>query len=305
MAPMEMLKGKSLKKDSPVRVIAPAGPFAKEKFLRGIDQLKSWGLRPAWREDIFEKDGFCAGGDERRAEEFNEAACDESCRAIFCARGGYGSMRILERIDIKAMKKDPKPIIGFSDNTALILYLREKCGLVSIHGPMPAGDQFAGMEPAVEAWFKKCLFHAQAPGDAPLFDVEVLKPGRAVGRVVAGNLTMIIHMLAAGLISNFDDCLLIIEDVNEPAYRIDRMLRSLKLAGILKGLKGLVFGEFLTDAQDDIRRVARDYAHDVDGPVLLGAPVGHGKRNVPIPVGVMAQLDADHAKLNILESAVC
>ncbi len=302
---METLKGQKLTKACRVRVVAPAGPFAKVQFFHGIARLQSWGLHPTWREDVFESENFWAGSDERRAAEFNEAIVDEKCRAVFCARGGYGSIRILDRIDIPSVANNPKPVIGFSDNTALILYLYAKCGLASIHGPMPAGEQFSMMKPEVESWFQKCLFCSEAPGDMPLFQTKIVKSGRTSGRIIAGNMTIIIHLLAAGLMPDPTDCILFLEDVNESDYRIDRMLCTLKLAGVLERIRGIVFGEYLPTRKTDLRRIVEDYAKYINGPVLIRGPLGHGEVNVPIPVGTMAELDADASRLTILESVVC
>jgi len=299
------MRGAALKPGDQVRITAPASPFSKKRFFRGVDILRSWELEPKWREDIFSSHRFLAGDDSRRLDELHEAFLDEKTKAIFFARGGYGSMRILDRIDEEIVRSHPKPLVGFSDNTALLLDLWERTGLLGLHAPMVASPQLIKIPSPIEEWYRRLLFSSEPPGKAPGFPIKTVVGGTARGPVIPGNFTIITHLLAAGRLRNWDGAILLLEEEGEAPYRVDRMFTALRLAGVLERIGGLVLGQFLGLEQSAFLDIIGDVEPAIKCPFVFGAAVGHGEVNVPVPVGAEALLDADKGFLEILESPVC
>lgn len=287
-----------------MRVAAPAGPFEREKFDRGVEILHAWGLVPRWRTDVFDTRGYLAGEDERRAEEWREAVSDPDCAAVFAARGGYGSIRLFERFPASVFVGDPRLLIGFSDVSILLWEFHRRGGWASLHGPMPAGEQFSAMDEVREAWYRRLLFDASPPGPAPLGELRAVRSGSVEGMLMPANLTLLVHWLATGRAVP-PGAILVVEDVNEPAYRLDRMLATLRMAGVFQRAAGVVFGDFDGVDSQAVAALADDVLADFGGPCVVGATVGHGVVNTSLPLGVAARLDADALRLDILESPVC
>ncbi|MCZ7585626.1 MAG: LD-carboxypeptidase [Deltaproteobacteria bacterium] len=293
------LKAPALRKGDRVRVVAPAGPFSRDLFEAGIQRLRDWGLEPVWAADIFAKEGYLAGTDERRLRELHEALADKSSRAIFCARGGYGSMRLLSKFDLRRLRSGPKLVLGFSDNTALLWDLFRRSALCGIHGPMVASKQLTEIRPARERWLRRLIFSAGAPGRVPSFRLRGRVGGRAAGFYYRGNLTLITHLLAAGRAPRFDERLLVLEDVGESAYRIDRMLTTLRLAGVFDRAAGGRFRALLTVSTPPNtmpwQRISRVVSRARSRRERRS---GHGRENVALPVGTRAVLDTHREPSN-------
>jgi len=257
------------------------------------------GLRPRYPQEIFTQDGFLAGSDQSRAETINALLADEETKAIFCARGGYGSMRIMNRINLDLIKLRPKIMIGFSDVTALLLALHQAVGLVTFHGPVITSLSQADEETVLA--LKKLLLR-QGVFPFALSDTRVILPGRAEGPLIGGNLTILIHLLATPHLPDLDRAVLFLEDTGEPPYRLDRMLTTLKLSGILKRCSGLIFGQFLDcGTHDEVHRVIAGNLADFHGPVVADFPIGHGSRNITLPIGPRAILDTRAGCLDLAE----
>ena len=239
-----------LKSGDTIGIAAPAGPFEADLFEKGVTVLRGMGFEVHIPEAIFQRNGFLAGPDETRAGVLNALFRDPGIAAILCARGGYGSTRVLPFLDWAAIRHNPKPFVGFSDITVLHSLLRERAGLVSFHGPM--GTTLATAGEATLAQFRQTLM-SPSPVDLEPSGVEVLRRGSAEGRVVGGNLSMLCHLVGTPYAPNFDGCLLLLEDVAEAPYRIDRMLVQMFLAGCFDKVRGLVLGQFEDcGALDDI-----------------------------------------------------
>jgi muramoyltetrapeptide carboxypeptidase len=223
---------------------------------------------------------------------------DSSIRAILCTRGGYGSMRLLERIDYYAIHQHPKIIAGYSDITALLMAVYKKTGLLTFHAPMlrnlSQGHDLAELVNTLES------------GKIPRFDLKngtCLYRGKTTGILAGGNLTLITNLLGTPFIPSFEGGILFLEDRGESLYRIDRMLTHMRLSGYLNGIKGLVAGTFEDCGNmSNIEALLRDITSDLHIPVVTGLLTGHGATNLAVPIGVKATLDTDSMTMSIDDS---
>jgi muramoyltetrapeptide carboxypeptidase len=261
--------------------------------------------------------GYLAGDDKRRAADLNAAFADRDMRAVFCVRGGYGATRILDRLDYGPLADDPKPILGYSDITAVLAAVWHEAGLVGFHGPMVATSERLAMGSAMRRLQRELVIETSLPPALPSVEGEfphVLKEGRAEGRLVGGNLSLVCALIGTPWQIDTTGQILFLEDVDEDPYRVDRMLTQLRQAGFLMRAAGLVLGDFhvedtpVASAHPDMARVLADCTADVRGPVIHGCPFGHRPRSWTIPFGVRARLDAPDEKavprLTLLEPAV-
>lgn len=290
-------------------VVAPASPVRfPERLEAGTALLASWGLRPRLLPHVFDRHGFLAGHDDDRLADLHAAWADPQVRALWCARGGYGSSRLLDRLDDDLLRGEPKVLVGFSDVTALHLGLARR-GLVSFHGPTGEWNPARTGEHAA-ASLRRALTDPRPLGPLPTGPLTTLVPGRARGSLIGGNLSLV--AAAVGTVDQPDTRgrLLLLEDVGERPYRIDRMLRQLLRAGLLAPAAGLVFGEFARceetrpeRASFTLHEVLAAFAAEVGLPAVAGVPLGHGPGQLTVPLGVEAELDADRGTLVFIEAA--
>lgn len=304
-----------------IMFVAPAGDLNEERMLRARDRLEEMGYEVKMRDDLFAADGYLAGSDERRAEELMQAFLDPEVDAIFPGTGGYGTMRIFDRLNFEAIRANPKIVIGFSDITALHLALNRQAGLVTFHTPNPMwglGNE-DGMKPFTEEYFWKAItadnaversgYTIEVSRDAP--QIVTLGKGKAQGRLAGGNLSMISALEGTPYAIDTRDAILVVEDVREAPYRIDRMLRQLHLSGKLQTLRGAVLGQFTRNYDREEDQMTEDPRFTVDGvlrqyfeplgiPVLMNFPVGHHPYNASLPLGAQAEIDAKKGTLRIL-----
>jgi len=284
-----------------VGIVAPAGPFDPEKFMKGKAVLESMGFQTFFDESIFHKYGFLAGTDIQRADQVNRLFADPDVQAVVCARGGYGSMRILPFLDFETIQENPKIFIGYSDISALLSVLHDRCGLVTFHGPVVTTLANAAQETI--AAMRTVLTSNTILELKPEKGI-VIKPGAALGTVAGGNLTTLCHLVGTPYTPSFNGKILLLEDLGEAPYRIDRMLTQMELAGCFEGLKGLVLGSFEECGQpDEIFRIVQEIFGDLDIPILSGFEIGHRRINITIPIGLGATLDADRQVLAFHEPA--
>lgn len=291
----------ALSEGSHIRVIAPASPFPREDFERGLARLRAR-YRVTHRPDIFAEHGYLAGDDARRLDELHEALADPEVDAIVAARGGYGVTRILGRIDPERVRSAKKLLVGFSDLTALHA-LWARAGVRSIHGPMVAA--LGRTEPAqVDRWFRM----AEGGVPEPLTGLPSLRGGVAEGPLLGGNLALLAALLGTPHGPPLERAVLFLEDVGEAPYRIDRMLTSLREAGWLGQIAAVALGTFRgCEPRADGRRlveVLHDRLADLGLPVLAGVGAGHVEDNLELPFGARVRLDADAGELCFLEPAV-
>lgn len=256
--------------------------------------MEGLGLKVVVPRAVFNRHGYLAGTDDQRAEAFNRLAVDPDIKAIVCARGGYGSLRLLDLLDFEAFAQNPKIFVGFSDVTALLAALIRHCRCVVFHGPMAAtvtGPDADSLQQAL-----------MAPDAPQLRGRLALRPGMAAGPVVGGNLTTFCHLLGTAFEPKLDRVIWFIEEKGEATYRIDRMLTQMKLAGRLDGLAGVILGRF-TDCGDPavIYRLVADIVPDI--PIMAGLDAGHGTPNLTLPIGLEAVLDAGACTLRYQRAA--
>jgi muramoyltetrapeptide carboxypeptidase len=289
-----------------IRVVAPSGPVPREAFLAGTAVLRA---RYDVRHDdgVFARTGYLAGPDERRLAELGAALADPDARAIVMARGGYGLLRLLPFIDRQALQRQPRPIVGFSDGTAL-LALAASAGVAAIHGPVVT--QLGGLS----ADDQQALFaRLETPGRALLLDgLEELIPGRVQGPLLGGNLEMFSRLLGTPYMPDVTGAILFFEDLGERPYRIDRLLAHLDLAGVFNAASAVVAGDFSGCREPEPTRadsptvdeVLVDRLGRLPIPVALAGAFGHGTRNRALPYATLCELDTSTGTLTALEGAV-
>ncbi len=276
-----------------IRVVAPAGPFDREPFERGLEVLRSrFGLVPRMREDVWDRSGYLAGSDARRADEWNEAARDPEAVAMWCARGGYGAMRLLPRLETGRLLLAPKWVVGFSDITILHAALNQ-AGLATLHGPHVTG---LGRLPPEALDHLEGLLFGRDGGRVGMGVVGtgVIRPGRASGPLLGGSLTLLAHLCGTRWQPKLAGALLFIEDVGEKPYRLDRYLTQLRLSGALDHVVGVAVGQ-LTDCMDpDLQgaEVVRELVGALGVPAIEGIAAGHEPMNLAMPLGLVATLVA-------------
>ena len=280
-----------LQPGSLIGVTAPASPFAPDVFERGVRALREMGFEVRYSEDLFDSCGYLAGPDEQRAAAFNRLVADPEIDAIMCARGGYGSLRILPLLDYARVAEHPKAVIGFSDVTALLWALYSRCGLIGFHGPLVTTLADAAPADRSALWDAiACEGHLRLHFES----AAVIRSGRACAPVAGGNLTTLCHLLGTPYAPAFRDHIVFLEDRGEAPYRLDRMLTQMKMAGCFDGMQGLVLGSFRDcGAREEVWGVVAEMFTDAKWPILAGVDAGHSGPNVTIPLGVEAALDAE------------
>lgn len=284
-----------------VALVAPAGPVRSAAELDvAVEQARSLGWEPVLGTNAQLTHGYLAGADTARLADLNTALRDDRIDGIWCLRGGYGAMRLLHELDVDAMRRSPKPLIGYSDITVLHAALGCAANVVTYHGPTARSL----MSPFSRDSFVRAVVERRDPcGTAA--EARTLRPGRAEGRLVGGNLALLAALCGTPFAPDYTDAILVIEDVGEATYRIDRMLRQLALSGALSRLAGLAFGHFTEGtpahdanscALDEILLEAADMA---DVPAVAGIPMGHIDDQWTIPLGATAELDADALTLHV------
>jgi muramoyltetrapeptide carboxypeptidase len=270
--------------------------------MKGKSVLESMGFRTVFDEAIFQKSGFLAGTDGQRADQVNRLFADSTVHAIACARGGYGSMRILRFLDFETIRKNPKIFLGFSDISVLLSVLHDRCDLVTFHGPVITTLADADEE-TVEAM--QWALTSDTPLELFTENGMVIRPGLASGPMAGGNLTTLCHLVGTPYAPSFKGKILLIEDLGEAPYRIDRMLTQMKFAGCFTGIAGLILGSFKDCGfLSEIYSLVGDFFDDMGIPVMAGFEIGHGRRNIMIPLGLGATLDTEKKRLLFHEPAV-
>jgi len=300
------LKPKALRTGAVIGVVAPASPVRKEFIDPGVAELERLGFRTRLGKRIFHRGRYTAGSAEDRLQDWIELWEDPDVSALFCARGGYGSMDLLTRLPAERARENPKAVLGASDATALLLFLMSGAGLVSFHGPMVA-QQIARGDYDRENLLR-VLGSVEAPGRIAVETAERLHRGAAEGPLLGGCLSIVAALAGTRFLPSFDGAILFLEDTQTKPYQIDRMLTQLRLAGLLDGVRGLVFGEMPgceqhPDQGYTLKEMLRDWTSYLRVPVLYGFPSGHTRsKGLTLPLGARVRLDDDG--LTLLEGAV-
>lgn len=304
MTPDEAVRPPALRPGDTVMLVSPSGPTRPERVARGVELLTGWGLRPVLAPNAYARHGYLAGTDTLRAADLNHALTDPRVRGVICTRGGYGAQRVVDAIDMAAVRRDPKVVAGFSDITSLQFALWRGARLAGVHGPGAAWlDERTPLRSAES-------LHAALMTTGPVTvtavseeeTVGVRVPGRATGPLLGGNLCLIVASIGTPDLPDLTGAVLLIEEVQEPPYKVDRMLTQLRRSGVLAGLAGVAVGQFTncTDAWPvGVADVLTERLGDLGVPVLGGLPIGHGVGQLTVPVGVPATLDADAGTLTV------
>src|SRR5271167_970597 len=266
---------RALRSGDTVGIIAPAGPIQPDALEAGCATLLRMGYRPFYLPSILERDLYFAGSAERRLNELHEMFRRREVRAILCARGGYGCNYLLPHLDLALIHRNPKIFTGCSDVTTLLTYLCDAAELVTFHSPMAAGDFGRPDGVDEDAWFAAVAYAKPYERAFETSEVEPLTKGMAEGILYGGCLSLLCASLGTPYEIRTRGTILFLEDLNEPPYRIDRMLMQLKTAGKFKGVRGLIFGEMLNcgprnDADYTLQQVVQGVVGDLGIPVAYG-----------------------------------
>ena len=296
------IKPSVLKPGDTIGIVAPAGPIDSGDFKRHLSFLEESGFRVRTGPHLYDREAYLAGDDAKRLSDLHTLFGDKEIQAIFCARGGYGTMRLLSGIDYDLILKNPKILVGYSDITALLSAIFKRTGLAVFHGPMVQG--FADLNETTRSHLFQLLSSdcATLNGDER---TRTLFPGKATGRLMGGNLTLLCHLLGTPYLPNLKQGLLFMEDRGESLYRIDRMLTHLELSGRLEEISGLIAGRFEQCGDGEaIDKLLKNRLAHLNIPVLADFPVGHGPDNLAWPLGITSELDADRKTIKLLEPCV-
>ena len=289
-----------LPEGSCIGVVAPAGPAPQAM----VDQVAPWLAAQGWRSRVFpgchQRLPYLAGDDDTRLADLHAAFADPEVDGVVCLRGGYGSARLLDRIDTALLARHPKPFVGYSDITALHGLLHRHAGMAAWHGPMLSSDLLRPGREDCAAALVAALRRDWRAGDAlPCGDAvpQTLVPGRASGPLLGGNLAIIASLLGTPWALDLRGAVLFIEEVGEEPYKVDRLLTQLRLAGVLAQAAGFVVGRF-SEAADPAEVIA-GFLAPLGKPALTGWPTGHGAPHLPLPIGVGVELDAGAGTLRL------
>jgi muramoyltetrapeptide carboxypeptidase len=329
---------KALRPGDTVMIVAPAKYLSRERVELAKKRLEEMGFKVRVPENLFRKKGFLGGSDEERAAELMAAFRDPEVKAIFPGTGGYGTTRIVDKLDYDVIRRNPKILVGFSDITGLHIAINQRTGLVTFHSPNPEWGLGVdkNLSPFAAKWFWQAILANSEPGrprPRPGYPITThasdtgkseennifegvprpvtLRGGKARGRLIGGNLSVLHALMGTPYEIQTDGKILFLEDVGEAPYRVDRMLNTLRLAGKFDRVAGVILGQFTARSEEakwdddaSIDDVLTDYFGKLNAPVVSRFPVGHVRYNATLPVGAMAELDAETLTLRILENPV-
>jgi len=311
-----MLKGKKLQKGDTIGFIGPSGAVRVEGAIeRAKLETERMGYRVKLGRSCGAKHGYLSGTDALRAQDVNEMFADPEVDAIFCVRGGYGTTRMLDRLDYDVIRRNPKIFVGYSDITAMHIAMLNNCGLATFAAPMPVSDwASAPLDDFSLASMLRVLGEAKPAGmldNAPGYhERKTINPGSCEGMLVGGNLMLITSLLGTPYELDTKGRILFIEEIGEHTYCIDRMLTQLRLAGKLDDCAGIVFGDFKNCEIEykefgfTIEEIIREVAAPCGRPIFTGFQAGHCTPKITLPYGISCRMDADRCTLEVLEAAV-
>jgi len=296
-----------LREGDQVAVICASGPLPEGALGPALESVEKMGLKPKAYPTCGLRHGYLAGTDEERARDVNDAFADEGCKGVVCARGGYGAHRLMGMVDWDAAARSRKPLYGYSDVTAFHLELNRR-GLASWHTPMPGTEWRKGLGEYTSSSLRAALF-GPLPGELanpPAAPFETLVPGRAEGRLLGGNLSLVAATLGTPYEIDARGAVLFLEDIGEVPYRIDRMLLQLLQAGKFEDCAGVILGPFTDSVPDDrkpslsVAQVLGELLSGVGKPVLAGFQCGHVLPTASVPLGARVALDATAGAIRVL-----
>ncbi len=311
---MKALLPKPLPAKATIGIVAPASPQRDPRRLeRGIRYLESLGHTVVLGSNLASvHGGYLAGTDAERRSDLEAMFADPRIDAIFCSRGGYGSARLLDDLDYRVIRSNPKILVGFSDITALQMALWKKIGLVTFSGALPSVDMADGFAPESEEWFWRALTSHRPLGPIRQpWPLTTVQRGTSEGALIGGNLSVLVTLLGTPFQPPATDSILVLEDVGEETYRVDRMLNHLRQSGMLTRVNGLVTGQWSQSGRPSgntpprpIEEVIQEAAAAVNGPVLSDLMYGHEALKLTLPMGVRVRLSSRGSGLRFLEPAL-
>jgi muramoyltetrapeptide carboxypeptidase len=312
---MKYLKPKKLLKGDVIGIISPASAVDDEKLIQsGIKYLEGLGYRTKLGKNVGKVRGYLAGTDEERVEDIHQMFGDKSVKAIFCLRGGYGAFRLLDKINYKLLRNNPKIFVGFSEITALQMTFLHKANLITFAGPMVVSNFSNEISNYTEENFWRTITSGSKPNRIELSDDQIFlksKSQLASGLLVGGNLAVFASLIGTGYLPEIKNKILLLEEVNEPPYKIDRMFNQLKMNKVFKKVNAVLLGNFLNCIESDVKKktltveeVWRDYFKDLKIPVINSFPHGHIKDMLTVPFGINIKLNLRKSFIKIMESCV-
>lgn len=307
---IKMIRPKPLQKGDKVAIIAPASPSDKNLIDKCIASLNELGLKVVIGESCLSEHGFLSGTDDIRANDINCMFADKNIKGIFALRGGYGCARLLDLIDFKLIKKNPKIFIGYSDITALHIAINQKSKLITYHGPMISTELIKGLDEYSADYYKKFIFEHEKIEDLLNPEgnsLEIINNGIASGELIGGNLSLICSSLGTKYEINTKNKILFLEEVDEVPYKVDRMLTHLKQSGKLKEANGIILGAFTNCIAPNnkkslsLQEVFNEIILPLKKPTISNLACGHCLPTLTLPLGEKVLLDANNKKIKILK----
>ena len=313
---MKTIKPQRLRKGDLIGFAAPASPVTDQsKIDGGIQYLERLGYRVTMGEHVGKVHGYLAGNDSERVSDLHALFADRRVKAIVAVRGGYGTPRLLSMLDYRLISRNPKILVGFSDITALQLALWTQCRLLTFHGPM-AGVEMAGIiDPFTEEQFWGTVTSTKRMGRIrfPIGKkVRSLHKGTATGRLMGGNLSLVVSLLGTRYFPGISGAVLFLEETGEEPYRVDRMMTQLRNAGVMALIGAVLAGDFSDCKPKDrtkpslsVEDVLTDAARLARKPFVSGMPFGHLRKKITLPTGLRVRVNSSGPSLEFLEAAVC
>ena len=312
---MRPVKPKKLSKKSVIGLISPASsPEDQTLINKGVKYLEGLGFRVKIGKNVGKQNGYLAGSDQDRVKDLHDMFKDKEVMAIICIRGGYGAFRLLDLIDYKLIKNNPKIFVGFSEITALQIAILKKTGLITFAGPMLAPNFAGKISDFTEEYFWRSLTSNKKIGRVKLPNNSKLPgicKGRTTGRIIGGNLAVFAALLGTEYFPEMKNRILLLEDIDEVPYKIDRLFNQLRLAKVFKEINGMVLGRFVDCYDHDpskktltLGEVMDNYLHKMNIPIIYTFPHGHVDDMVTIPIGINVKLNATKGFVEFSESGV-
>jgi len=309
-------KPPKLKKNSLIGLVTPGSPVTPKLLDATVKKLEGLGFRVFFKESVLDEYGYLAGKDKDRANELMDMFSNKDIDAVFCVRGGYGAIRILDYLDYDLIRQNPKAFMGYSDITALHTAINKKTGLVTFHGPMGESDfnaftvrSFLDILVHPKDNYSYPYLREKKTTTNPEFDRYTISPGQAEGELTGGNISVLQTLIGTTYEPDFKDKIVCLEEIEEKTYKVDKMIFHLLSATNLKKAAGLVLGVFKNCNVNDkpaisLKQALADLLKPLNIPVFYGMPFGHIDRKITIPFGIKAKMNASTQNLELLEKAV-
>ena len=312
---MTYIKPKKLKRGDLIGLISPAStPEDLTLIEGGVNYIERLGYRVVLGKNVGKIRGYLAGTDEDRVADIHQMFEDKKVNAIFCLRGGYGAFRLLDKINYELIRKNPKIFVGFSEITALQMAFLRKANLITFAGPMVIPNFSQVVSPYTEENFWRMIFSNKKPGKLKLPEhknFSKINSGIVSGRIVGGNLAVFTSLIGTAYLPNLIDKILLLEDISEPPYKIDRMLNQLRLSRVFNKIKGIIIGNFIDCNELDkkkksltLEEVWNDYLTNIKIPILYSFPHGHTTDMYTAPIGTRVKISATEGSIEFIESGV-